>query len=131
MILENWENMIPINTFSPWFILVQDSKIFDVSSSPGSLMWCLVDIQKNFMVLVGTLNEFDNYEIIGPCAEYWHGPGPVWYLTSPMDGPARLVGITGEPTECISNRLSTLFKRGRLSDPLNFDKVILSKGGLA
>ena len=114
------------SSYSPWFILVQNGEILDVSSRPTSLMWCLVDPDESFSVMFGILNEFGIHEILAPCAEYIQSVGSIWYLTSPFDGDRRMVGITGTSIDCISGRLALMYKKGRLDDPLNFGKVLLT-----
>ncbi len=123
--VENWKNKILSELGPPWFILTQGGEVLDVSHRPGALLWCLVEADSDFKVAVGVVNEFGNKEIAGICAEYLHGNDTVWYLTSPMDGVRRLVGKTGTPMECIQQRLSTLFKQGRLTNPIYLDYVLL------
>ncbi len=123
--VENWENHILSELGPPWFILIQDGEVLDVSHRPGALLWCLLEADIDFKVAVGVINEFNKNEIAGVCAQYFHGAGTAWYLTSPMDGNRRMVGQAGTPAECIRQRLSTLYKQGRLTDPLHMDFVLL------
>ncbi len=120
--LSDWETKIPVGSLKPWFIMVQFGEILDVVSRP-SLLQGWVD-GSDFSILIGTLNEFGNHEILGPCGEYFHIKGEnSWLVTSPMDGCARLVGITGSVAEFIISRLSTLYKNNHFEDLINFPQV--------
>ena len=123
--VEDWSEKIQGEVGPPWFILIQDGVVLDVSSRPGGLMWCLLEADSSFKVAVGVLNEFGLKEIAGLCAEYTHDVGNRWYLSSPMDGHMRMVGITGTPDECILQRLATLNRQGRFNDPLRMEFVDL------
>lgn len=122
---EQWLGSIPTVNKSPWFLLTQGDKLLDVKQDPVHLAWDLLRPKKDFKVFLGVLNEFNTYEVIGPCATYHHNGNNTWRLTSRYDNYARLVGITGLPSDCISNRLDMLNRRGYLNDPTNYERVIL------
>ncbi len=120
--LDGWENRIPTNSLKPWFILTQGGDLVSVASRPYNL---LDDIQPgDFSILVGTINEFGNYEILRPCADYHQLEGEtVWLVTSPVDGASRRVGVTGTAGDFVISRLSTLYKNGRFNDLMTYPHV--------
>ena len=123
---KNWLKNLPKSSHDTWFLLIQDDEVLDVSRHPGKLTWGLLSVKADFQVYLGVMNEFNNYEVIGPCATYKHGPQPTWRITSRMDGNRRLVGVTGTPGECIGQRLGALYTAGRFNDPVNYEYVLLS-----
>ncbi len=125
--MDNWSDKIPKGTMDPWFILGQDAEILDVASRPNTLLWCLLEPDKDFEVLIGTINEFGKHEIIGPCGLYYHVEGETtWMVTSPMDGCARRVGVTGTPASFIRSRLTTMHHNKRFDDLTNFRQITVS-----
>ncbi len=123
---KGWLESLPKSSHDTWFLLIQDDEVLDVSRDPGKLMWCLLEVRADFQVYLGVRNEFDQNEVIGPCATYKHGNSNSWHLTSKLDGNRRLVGITGTPGQCIGQRLETLYLAGHFSDPVNYEYVLLS-----
>ncbi len=124
--VDDWSDKIPKGTFEPWFLLSQDAEILDVSSKPSSLLWCLIEVDKDFSILIGTINEFGKHEIIGACGEYFHiEGGNTWMVTSPMDGYDRRVGITGTPASFIKSRLTTMHHNKKFDNLLNYPQVTL------
>jgi hypothetical protein len=123
---ESWLEALPKSSHDTWFLLIQDEEVLDVTSDPSKLLWSLLEAKKDFQVFLGIMNEFDKYEVVGPCATYKHGPATAWRLTSRMDGNKRLVSITGTPGDCIGQRLGTLCKAGRFNDPVNYEYVLLA-----
>ena len=120
-----WLESLPKGSHDTWFLLIQGDKVLDVTRDPGKLRWNLLEWQQDFQVFLGVINEFNTYEVVGPCATYKHGSAPTWRLTSRMDGTNRLVSITGTPAACIGQRLSTLYKAGRFNDAANYEYILL------
>ncbi len=122
--LDGWENRIPAESLKPWFILTQGGELISVASRPYHLIDAIQP--GDFTILIGTINEFGNYEVLGTCAEYHKLEGEtVWSVTSPLDGPARRVGVTGNAGDFIISRLSTLYKNGRFNDLMDYPQVSL------
>lgn len=114
----------------PYFVLVQDNEPVDSSQHPAALIWSALDDDKDFKVAIGVIDGDGHKEIIGICAEYIAGEGEIFYLTSDMDGWMRTINRADDSVEVIRSRLCQLFNMKRFSDPFNFTKVRLYKGGV-
>ena len=109
-------------------MLVQEDDILDVCQDPNFLMWCCIEDNKDFHVAVGVINEEGRREVVGTCADFRAMEGGlVYYITSEMDGYHRMIGKTGAG-DLIRNRVCTLYGKGSLSDPCNFQCVHLWEG---
>ena len=109
-----------------YYLLVQGDRVLDISDRPTSLMWNLIDTDEDFSVVMGVKNEFQRLEIVAPVAEYQTSNGSdIWLLTSSLDGEDRIVNSSAGACQCLHQRLEALYKSGRLSDPMDFDYVLL------
>jgi hypothetical protein len=110
---------------APTFLLIQGREILDYNSSPVQLAFALADRQADITVALGITNEFRKKEVVGICAHYVYKCfANHWVVTVDSEIPQE-IDITGKPGIVLRDYLYKLKERGRLSDPLNFSKVIL------
>ena len=103
------------------FLLVQGDKVFGVAERPTQLPFMDVVLSKPWKVMIGTINEFGQAEIIGTAAEAYPDTDPsrnCWRISSPLDGYGRLVGSAGTMTSIICDRLRVLYGNGCYDDVL-------------
>lgn len=105
--------------FTAMFLLVQGDTVHGVCDRPTQLPFGAVDLTKPWKVMVGTINEFKEPEIVSTAAEaYPDEKKSCWRITSPIDGNSRLIGSAGTMAGVIHNRLGVLFGNGCYEDVL-------------
>lgn len=116
------KNMDKIST--PMFLLIQDN-VLGVSKVPMRLPFQDLDLTRKWQVVIGTVNEFGNQEIVGLAAEvYPKIDTTCWRISSPIDGDFRLIGTTGAMSDLIYKRLEVLFCKGQYDDVCNLPMPI-------
>lgn len=103
------------------FLLVQGDTVLGVCDRPTKLPFGVVDLTKAWKVMVGTVNEFGEAEIVGVAAEAYPDAAEkksCWRITSPIDGNGRLIGSAGTMSGIIRNRLGVLYGNGCFEDVL-------------
>ena len=108
------------------FLLVQGDKVFGVAEQPTHLPFRDIALSKPWKIMIGTINEFRQAEIIGTAAEaYPDSSRNCWRLTSPLDGDGRLVGITGSMAGIICDRLHVLYDNNCYDDILKLPPPVI------
>ncbi len=90
------------------YLLVQANTILDVSHSPTMLDCDKLDRTKNWQILLAA--ECDGVRRIAkPIVSFMsNSAGTIYYISSDLDGPFRLVGKTGDSVEVIAERLRVM-----------------------
>ena len=108
-------------SFVAMFLLVQGNTVLGVCDQPTKLPFGVVDLTKPWKVVVGTVNEFGDAEVVSVVAEAYPDTNEkksCWRITSPIDGNNRLIGSAGSMSSIIRNRLGVLYGDGCFEDVL-------------
>jgi hypothetical protein len=114
-----------IDTYAPNFLLIQYGRILDVSSSPVTLSWSLVNAQADIYVAVGCVTEYGEREVIGVCGRYRYVPFAEKWKVSIDERWHYQSEVSDNPGIVLRDALYELKKQGRLSDVVNFSEVTL------
>jgi hypothetical protein len=108
---------------------MQDDYPLDFGDSPVTLAYGYVDLQADFFVAVGVVNEFGQREITGIVGEYRYKPlAKRWRVEVGLRERklTSLHSITDNPRNLMRDNLMGLKRGGRLSDPVNMSKVTIT-----
>ena len=111
--------------YMPYFLLIWDDEVKGVSERPTQLDFDSIPEATSFYVAAGVLNEWSIKEVVGLVAECECSDldATIAYITSPMDGKNRMVGLAEDPRALIKERLRVMFIAGDITDPANLHKV--------
>lgn len=114
---------------APTFLLMQDDYPLDFGDSPVTLAYAYVDLQADWFVACGVVNEFGQREITGIVGEYRYKPlAKRWRVEVGLRERkiTSLHSITDNPRNLMRDNLMGLKRGGRLSDPVNMSKVTIT-----
>lgn len=97
------------------YLLMQDDKILDASHAPTMLDGFKLDRARNWQILLAA--ECDGIRRIAkPIVSFRAQPeGTIYYLSSDLDGPFRMVGKTGDSVEMVAERIRVMYVNGRFT----------------
>lgn len=97
------------------FVLVQNDCVLAVSEYLACVPWGLIDQHVEWKLAMGTVNEFNEAEIIGMVAEAYPAfNADSWLISSPVDKPNTLRTITQivSMLSLVQSRLSRIYHGG-------------------
>jgi len=113
----------------PQFLLIQNDNVLGVSPTPKNLPYKILNQAQTWLIVIGTVNEFDQPEVVGTVAEAYprHGK-PCYRVSSPLDGNGRLVGSAMSIIGLITERLRVLYGNGCYQDLCQLPPAIVVTG---
>jgi len=115
---------------APIFLLIQDNYPIDFGDSPVTLAYNYVDLQADFFVACGVINEFNQREIVGIVGEYRYKPlAKRWRCETERGKGTKLVSIhtiTDSPRNLLRDAIYAIRRNGWLSDVANLGKVTIT-----
>ena len=113
------------------FVLIQDD-VLGVSEYLSCLPWGLIDEERVWRMAMGTINEFNEHEIVGIVAEaYPTFYEDTWIISSPFDKPQTVVPIQPLATMpgLIRGRLDRIYRGGVYEGDLcNLPQSVIARG---
>ena len=115
---------------APVFLLMQDDYPLDIGDSPVSLSYSYVDLQADWFVVCGVVNEFGQKEIVAIVGEYRYKPlAKRWRCETGRGRANKLTSIhtiQDSPRNLMRDALYAMRKNGWLSDIANLAKVTIT-----
>lgn len=114
------------------FVLIQFDRIHGVNECLSGLPWCMFNLDYDWKIAIGTINEFGVPEIVSIAAEAY----PVWdedhwLVTSQFDKPSTIVpkGRRASMMGLIRGRLSRIYRGGVYGGDLcNLPQPVIARG---
>lgn len=114
------------------FVLVQNDSVLAVSEYLACVPWNLIDQQVDWKLAIGTVNEFNEAEIVGMVAEaYPTIDADSWLISSPIDKPNTLITSRwlASMLSLVQNRLSRIYRGGVYDGDLcNLPQAVVVQG---